>query len=248
MADLARQADELRASRQRIVLAQDAERRRLERDIHDGAQQHLVAIAVNARLARQVLDSAPARTGTLLDEISVQANDALETLRDLARGIFPAVLADRGLVPALRTQLAKSASAVAFEFDASLARVRFDQRLEAAIYFCCLEALQNAAKHTPAAAVTLRVDTDGACLMFAVVDQGPGFGASAAPSGTGMQGMADRLAAVGGALKVESAVGYGTTVSGRVPLQQAGADPQADALAAAQADASRSEPNSALVR
>jgi signal transduction histidine kinase len=106
--ELATQADELKASRQRIVMAQDAERRRLERDIHDGAQQYLVAIAVNARLARQVLESTPVRTGTLLDEISSQADDALETLRNLARGIFPAVLADRGLAPALRTQLTRS--------------------------------------------------------------------------------------------------------------------------------------------
>jgi signal transduction histidine kinase len=109
----------------------------------------------------------------LLEEISVQADDALQILRDLARGIFPAVLADSGLVPALRTQLTKSASAVAFEFDASLSRARFDQRLEAAIYFCCLEALQNAAKHASGAAVTLRISADGAWLMFEVGDEGP---------------------------------------------------------------------------
>ncbi len=246
--EVATQADQLRASRQRIVAAQDAERRRLERDIHDGAQQNLVAIAVNARLARQVLESAPVRTGTLLDEISAQADGALETLRDLARGIFPAVLADRGLAPALRTQLTKSSVAIRLVVDPALARARFEPPVEAAIYFCCLEALQNAAKHAPHAPVSVRISADTACLMFEVVDQGPGFDLSVAKPGTGLQGLADRLAAVGGALTVESSVGHGTTVGGRVPVRDGRTDPQADALAAAHAIASRSEPNSDLGR
>jgi signal transduction histidine kinase len=248
LAELATQAYELRASRQRIVAAQDVERRRLERDIHDGAQQHLVAIAVNARLARQVLETAPARTGTLLDEISAQADDALDTLRNLARGIFPAVLADRGLVPALRAQLTKSTYVVRLEVNAALARARFDPPVEAAIYFCCLEALQNAAKHAPHAPVSVRISADDAWLMFEVVDQGPGFDTSLARPGTGLEGMADRLAAVGGALTIESSVGRGATVGGRVPVRNGLTDPQADAVAAAQAVASRSEPNSDLVR
>jgi signal transduction histidine kinase len=248
LAELATQADELRASRKRIVAAQDAERRRLERNIHDGAQQHLVAIAVTARLAHQVLETAPARTGTLLEEISAQAEDALETLRDLARGIFPAVLSDRGLAPALRAQLTKSSADIRLEVDAAVARARFDPPVEAAIYFCCLEALQNAAKHAPHAPVSVRISADDAWLMFEVVDRGPGFDISVGRPGTGLEGMADRLAAIGGALTVESSVGRGTTIGGRVPVRNGRTDPQGDAIAAAHAVASRSESNSDLVR
>ena len=108
--------------------------------------------------------------------------------------------------------------------------------------------MQNAAKHAPHAPVSVRISADNACLMFEVVDQGPGFDLSVAKPGTGLQGMADRLAAVGGALTVESSVGHGTTVGGRVPVRDGRTDPQADAIAAAHAVASRSEPNSDLVR
>jgi signal transduction histidine kinase len=245
--ELATRADELRASRQRIVAAQDAERRRLERDIHDGAQQHLVAIAVNARLARQVLDSAPVRTGTLLDEISSQVDDALETLRTLARGIFPPVLADRGLVPALRAHLTRSASPARLDADVSLARARFDRRIESALYFCCLEALQNAAKHAVGAPVSVHLSADAAWLTLAVSDEGPGFNVEIAPNGTGLQGMFDRMAAVGGTLEVVSVVGKGTTIRGRAPRQTA-QDPQVETIAAAQAAESESEPKAALAR
>ena len=248
LTQLATQAEELRASRQRIVAAQDAERRRLERDIHDGAQQHLVAIAVNARLARQILETAPLRTGTLLDEISAQTDDALETLRDLARGIFPAVLADRGLLPALRAHAAKSVSLVQLIADASVTRARFDPRVETAVYFCCLEALQNAAKHAADAPVRVCLAAQDGSLTLQVSDQGPGFDASIAHAGTGLQGMVDRLAAIGGTLEVVSAVGQGTTVYGRVPLDLVGVESGPNAFAAAQAAASRSDPNSALVR
>jgi signal transduction histidine kinase len=248
LGQLARQADELRASRQRIVSAQDAERRRLERDIHDGAQQHLVAIAVNARLARQVLETAPVRTGALLEEISAQADDALETLRDLARGIFPAVLADRGLVPALRAHLGRSAASARLEADATVARARFDPRAEAALYFCCLEALQNAAKHAAGAAVSVRVCADQAWLTLAVCDRGPGFRPEIVHHGTGLQGMLDRMAAVGGTLEVVSAEGEGTTIRGRAPREVALTRAQVEATTAAQAAASAAEPNAALAR
>jgi signal transduction histidine kinase len=249
LAELASQATELRASRQRIVDAQDAERRRLERDIHDGAQQYLVAIAVNAGLARQVLEGAPTQAGTLLEEIRAQADDALSTLRDLARGIFPAVLADRGLLPALRAQLTRSAARIDLQADAALAHARFDARVEAAVYFCCLEALQNAAKHAPGAPVRVGLAVEDGWLIVSVIDQGPGFDTSLRRTGTGLDGMADRLAAVGGALTVESVLGEGTTVSGRVPLEQAVAEPQPGfPTAPPQAAVSRSEPNSALTR
>src|SRR5207302_1379966 len=219
--ELAAQADELRASRQRIVAAQDAERRRLERDIHDGAQQHLVAIAVNARLARQVLDLAPVRTGALLDEISAQVEDALETLRTLARGIFPPVLADRGLVPALRAHLTRSASPARLDADASVARARFDRRIESAMYFCCLEALQNAAKHAAGAPARAYLSVEPEWLTFSVSDEGAGFDRELNRGGTGLQGMLDRMAALGGTLEVVSTAGRGTTVRGRLPLAAA---------------------------
>jgi signal transduction histidine kinase len=246
--ELAAQADELRASRQRIVAAQDAERRRLERDIHDGAQQHLVAIAVNARLARQVLDSAPVRTGALLDEINAQVEDALETLRALARGIFPSVLADRGLVPALRAHLTRSASPARLDADASVARARFDRRIESAMYFCCLEALQNAAKHAAGAPVRVDLSAEPDSLTFSVSDEGPGFDNKRSHSGTGLQGMLDRMAAVGGTLEVVSTTGRGTTIRGRLPLEAARVPPYVEAIAAAHAPDSDSEPNAALAR
>jgi signal transduction histidine kinase len=247
LTQLATQADELRASRQRIVAAQDTERRRLERDIHDGAQQHLVAIAVNTRLARQVLDSAPVRTGTLLDEIGSQVDDALETLRALARGIFPPVLADWGLVPALRAHLTRSGSPARLDADASVARARFDRRIESALYFCCLEALQNAAKHAVGAPVSVCLSADAAWLTLAVADEGPGFNVEIAPNGTGLQGMLDRMSAVGGTLEVVSVVGNGTTIRGRAP-RQAAQDPQVESIAAVQAADSDSEPKAAFAR
>jgi signal transduction histidine kinase len=243
----ATQADQLRASRQRIVAAQDAERRRLERDIHDGAQQHLVAIAVNARLARQVLESAPLRTGALLDEISTQVDDALETLRALARGIFPPVLADRGLVPALRAHLTRSASPARLEADASLARARFDRRIESALYFCCLEALQNAAKHAVGAHPSVYLGAEPAWLTLAVSDDGPGFNTELGYTGTGLQGMFDRMAAVGGTLEVVSVAGEGTIIRCRAP-RPAAQDPAVEAIGAGQAADSDSEENAAFAR
>ncbi len=244
---LAAQAEDVRASRQRIVAAQDAERRRLERDIHDGAQQHLVAIAVNARLARQVLESAPVRAGTLLEEISAQVDDALETLRGLARGIFPPVLADRGLLPALRSHVSRSGSSIRLDADASVARARFDPRIESPLYFCCLEALQNAAKHAVGAPINVDLSADSTTLTFAVTDQGPGFNTGSAHNGTGLQGMLDRMAAVGGTLEVVSAPGEGTTIRGRAPRVAAHLEPQLD-VAAAHAVDSDSEPNAAFAR
>ena len=186
-----------------------------------------------------MLDTAPVRTGGLLDEISTQVDDALETLRDLARGIFPAILADRGLIPAVQAHLTKSASSARLQPDASVVRVRFDPRLEAAIYFCCLEALQNAAKHATDAPVRVGLSALDGWLTLQVSDDSPGFEAGPHQPGTGLQGMSDRLAAVGGTLELVSVAGKGTTVYGRVPFS---------AAAASHAAESRAEPNSALMR
>ena len=219
LAELAARAEELRASRERIVAAQDAARRRLERDVHDGAQQHLVALAITLGLARAAAGPDPGgRLAALLDELDGQAREALETLRDLARGIYPPLLADRGLVAALGAHLARTRPGAAVEAGPGLAGARFAPRLEAGVYFCCLEALQNAAKHAPGAPVRVRLAREDGALAFAVEDGGPGFDPGRGPPGSGLVGMADRVAALGGALRVESAPGRGTTVAGRVPL------------------------------
>jgi signal transduction histidine kinase len=210
---------ELQASRQRIVTAQDAERRRLERDIHDGAQQHLVALAVTARVARDLVRTEPGEAESLLDEITTQATTALTQLRELARGVFPAVLAERGLAAAIEAHVA-GYPGVRLEAGQVGENTRFAPEVEAAAYFCCLEALQNCAKHAPGAAVAVSLARPGpGWLEFAVGDDGPGFDPRAVRSGSGRQNMADRLAALGGALQLRSEPGRGTTVTGRLPAR-----------------------------
>jgi signal transduction histidine kinase len=220
--ELAIQAEELRASRQRIVSAQDAERRRLERDIHDGAQQSLVAMAVQLRLLKALVRKSPERAESLADDLGLQATDALTELRTLARGIFPPLLADRGLVAALRSQIHRAGGDVHLTVPSELDQSRFAPELETATYFCIREALQNAAKHAAGAAVEVVLAAADGWLCFEVRDAGPGFApdAAAALDGTGLQGMRDRLAALGGELSITSARGQGTTVCGRVPACQ----------------------------
>lgn len=230
---ISRQAEELRASRRRIVAAQDAERRRLERDIHDGAQQQLVALRVRLRLAESTLASSPDKAEQAIDGLVALAQDALETLRALAEGVFPLLLEDRGLVAALRAEAQRMNGHVSA--DEGAGSRRFDPRIEQAVYFTCLEALQNAAKHAGAAHVIVTLALDGDELEFGVADDGRGFTVGDGTSGSGMHNMRDRMSAVGGTLEVVSAPGAGTTVRGRVPLQ---------AFAAAHAATSASGPNS----
>ena len=220
LADLTAQAAALRASRGRIVAAQDAARRRLERDIHDGAQQHLVALSVTIRLARQLIERDPEKTAELLDNLKLQTGEAIETLRDLARGIFPPLLRERGLAAALGAHAFKTAPDAHVQIDPRLEEMRFDQALEAAIYFCCLEALQNAARHAPHAPVTLELSLSGRgeVLRFVVADQGPGFEPESATHGTGLQSMCDRMEALGGRLTIDTGPGIGTRILGEVPV------------------------------
>jgi signal transduction histidine kinase len=227
--------EELRASRQRLVTAQDEERRRLERDIHDGAQQQLVAMAVKLRLARTLASKDPAKAEQMLEQLQAENQDTLETLRDLARGIYPPLLADQGLAAALDAQARKAALPVEVTTDGV---GRFPQDAEAAAYFSCLEALQNVAKYAEASRVTVRLWTEDGTLAFAVEDDGKGFDPRRTPSGSGLRNMADRLEALGGSIELRSAPGEGTTVEGRIPAQ-----PE---VAAAQASASRSGSNSDL--
>ena len=206
---------ELTASRQRIVTAQDQARRRLERNIHDGAQQQLVALAVKQRLAAGMVGKDPVKAVELLGQLQADTADALETLRDLARGIYPPLLADEGLTAALKAQSRKSALPVAVESDGI---GRYPQEAEAAVYFCTLEALQNAAKYAQASHAVVRLSAPNGVLAFAVEDNGVGFDPVATRFGTGMQGMSDRLAALGGELRVTSTPGAGTLVEGQVPV------------------------------
>jgi signal transduction histidine kinase len=206
---------DLRASRQRLVAAQDEERRRLERNLHDGAQQQLVALAVKQRLARNLVPQDPRKATALLGELEGETEDALENLRNLARGIYPPLLADRGLGEALEAQARRGTVPVAVQADGV---GRYPQEIEAAVYFCCLEALQNVTKYAGASQASIRIFSDRDDLGFEVADDGSGFDPSATGYGTGLQGMADRLDAIGGTLEVWSQPGHGTVVTGRIPI------------------------------
>ena len=208
---LAARLEELRASRQRLVAAQDDERRRLERNLHDGAQQHLVALKVKLSIAEMQVLKDPEKTRTTLAELKRDADEALETLRDLARGIYPPLLADKGLAAALESHARKAAVPVIVRAEGI---GRYAREVEAAVYFCILEALQNAQKYACAKQVTIRLDEVGNQLCFAVEDDGRGLDMANAAPGSGLTNMQDRVEALGGTLSVSSAPGRGTQVSG----------------------------------
>jgi len=207
--------EDLRASRQRLVSAQDEARRRLERNLHDGAQQDLVALAIKLRLADGAFDDDPAQARQLLGELKADTAGALENLRDLARGIYPPLLADLGLAAALNAQAGKSAVPVSV---AAAGIGRFAQDIEAAVYFCCLEALQNAAKYARATQARICLHLQNGTLSFTVSDDGAGYDARQTAMGAGQRNMADRLAALGGHLDIESAPARGTTITGYLPV------------------------------
>jgi signal transduction histidine kinase len=215
--------EELRESRRRIVAAQDARAKALERNLHDGAQQQLIALAVKQRLAESLVDRDPERAKEMLGQIQMETQDALETLRDLARGIYPPLLADQGLGPALEAQARKAAVPVRVECTGI---GRYPQEIESVAYFSSLEALQNVAKYANATDVVIRlIEADGR-LVFEIEDDGSGFDPGATTYGTGLQGMADRLDAVRGTFSVRSAPGQGTTIVGTLPVpatEEAGA-------------------------
>jgi signal transduction histidine kinase len=213
----ARLIEELRASRQRIVTAQDAAARRLERNIHDGAQQQLVALAVKTRLVDSLVGRDEAKVHDVLSQIQTEAQDALENLRDLARGIYPPLLADRGLAVALEAQANRSPIPVAVE---AVGVSRYRPETEAAVYFSVLEGLQNVAKYSGASHAMVSLHGDDGVLSFEVADDGVGFDPGTTGYGTGLQGVADRLAAIDGTLEVRSTPGAGTTIVGIVPIQR----------------------------
>jgi signal transduction histidine kinase len=206
--------EELKTSRQRLVTAQDEERRHLERDLHDGAQQRLVAISLALRMARGLAD--PERDGPLgerLDQASDELGRALNELREFARGIHPAILTDRGLVPALESLAERST--VPAEVEAAV-NGPLPPAVEATAYFVVSEALANVGKYSMATSVTIRAGVDDGELTVEVVDDGIG---GADPSrGSGLRGLSDRVAAVEGVLKVESPPGEGTRLVTRIPV------------------------------
>jgi signal transduction histidine kinase len=193
--------DELRASRQRLVTAQDEGRRRIERNLHDGAQQQIVALTVKLRLLAQLVERDAEKAKSMASDLQSDANEALEQLRDLARGIYPPLLADQGLVAALEAQARKASVPTEVRSDGI---GRYPQDAEAAVYFCVLEALNNVAKYAGATRAEVTLAQTNGQLSFAVIDDGQGFDLAETTYGTGVQGMADRLDAIGGSLQVIS--------------------------------------------
>ena len=211
-AELQANVDDLRASRRRLVEAQDEERRKIERNLHDGAQQQLVALTVQLGLLERLADD-PERVRQMATQLQGGLRDALDDLRDLARGIYPPLLADKGLAVALEAQGRKAAVPTTIEPDGV---GRYPREVEAAVYFCALEAMQNIAKYAHARSATVRLAERDGRLVFEIEDDGLGFDADATTYGTGVQGMADRLDAIGGTLDIRSAPGEGTVVRGEV--------------------------------
>jgi signal transduction histidine kinase len=206
--------DQLTASRARIVEAGLAERRRLERNLHDGAQQRLVTLAVQLRVAQERVEEDPAAARAMLATIGDELKLALEELRELARGLHPAVLSDHGLEPALRSL----ASRAPFPVEVVGApQQRLDEGVEAAVYYVVAESLTNAMKHADASEARVEIATSDAEIGFAVRDNG--CGGASMDDGSGLRGLADRIEALGGRLDVESPRGAGTVVRATLPLR-----------------------------
>jgi signal transduction histidine kinase len=209
--ELRREAEELRASRTRVMAAADSELRRIERDLHDGVQQHLVALAVNLQLARELADSDPPAAKTLLEEISQDVRDALESVRALAYSVYPPLLLDRGLADALHGAAAGLGIPTRVEAETT---ERYPPDVEATVYFSCLEALQEAVRQAgPEARATVRVWREPRALLFEVVLDG----AASEPGETALTNLSDRLSAGGGGLSVSAEPGC-TRVTGTIPL------------------------------
>jgi signal transduction histidine kinase len=208
--ELDEQAAALRLSRERLVTARDAQRRALQRDIEAGAEHELLDIGRRLSEVRQPDD---------LDALVERANATLDELRDLARGIFPPLLADAGIVPALEAHVRKVGARASIEAPAAFSERRFDGDVEACVYFCCLQAIQNVLRHAGNAPTTVRFDVDADDLAFEIADGGPGFDVATQRRGMGLQIIQDRLDALEGSLVVTSSPS-GTRVIGRVPIRR----------------------------
>jgi len=214
---LRHQAAELQASRGRLVAAADAERRRIERNLHDGAQQHLVALSVKVRLLEQFAERDPERAKSLMNQLQVDVGSAIEELRSLAHGIYPPLLSSAGLGVAMSAACRRAPLPATVDADGV---GRHAPEIEAVVYFCCLEALQNASKYAGAEATArVRIWEEAGGLEFEVSDDGPGFETSRDGEGAGLTNMRDRLGAVGGTLRVESDT-TGTRIRGMMPVSK----------------------------
>jgi signal transduction histidine kinase len=212
---LRQQAAELQASRARIVAAGDAERRKIERNLHDGAQQHLVALAVNLRLTKTLAERDPSKAAQMLDQLTSDVQETLQELRALAHGIYPPLLMDRGLGEALNAAGGRAALPTIVEAEDV---GRYNPDVEAAVYFFSLEALQNAGKHAgESAEAKVKVWRDGNLLRFSVSDDGAGFDPKDFTGGAGFTNLSDRLGAIGGSFRLDTAPGQGTTLEGWIP-------------------------------
>jgi signal transduction histidine kinase len=215
---------ELQGSRARIVAAADRERRRIERDLHDGAQQRLVALRIKLELADELMDAEPTHAHELMRQAESEIEKALDEVRSLARGIYPPLLASQGLKEALQAASLRAPLPTTVECNGV---PRYTPEVESAVYFCCLEALQNAVKHARGArSLKVSIETDGE-LRFEVRDDGEGFDTMSSSLGQGLMNIRDRLAAVGGGLTIASTPGNGTVVSGTVPVESPAAAPAA---------------------
>ena len=203
--------------RRALVDAADTERRRIERNIHDGAQQQLVAIGVKAGLARTLVTRDPGHAAEILDQICADAQAALDALRDMTRGAYPPVLADEGLAAALAIK-ARGAPAPVRIDAAGVGRL--PKSIEIAAYYCCSEALQNAVKYATASSIVITLRASGGNLTGRVTDDGAGFDPSTVRRGVGMRSMAERVESLGGTLEVRSAPGAGTSITATIPLSR----------------------------
>jgi signal transduction histidine kinase len=214
-AELQARLDELRESRARIVEAGYAERRRVERDLHDGAQQRLVALALELQVVRAKLETDPEAAAALLAGAADELSGATQELRELARGLHPPVLADRGLVPALEALAKRAPVPVTVEADDA---ERAPEAVETAAYFVVAEALTNVARHAAASAAVVRVERRDGLLCVEIEDDGAG-GVDVS-AGSGLTGLTDRVGALDGSLEVDSPPGRGTTVRASLPLRR----------------------------
>lgn len=216
---IAAHAEQLAASRQRLVTARDAQRRQLERDIREGAQGQLLAIEAKLGEAAALVGDDTDSAIELLDALGEEANVALEGLRDLARGIFPPLLADQGVRAALEAHVRKIGATVHLESSPEFGSARFDADTEACAYFCCVQAIQNVRRHAGDALAVVRLSVEDDTVVFEVADEGAGFDAAATPAGMGLRIMQDRVGALEGTLEIRSKPGEGTRVIGRIPAR-----------------------------
>jgi signal transduction histidine kinase len=212
---LRERVDDLRHARQRIIAAADAERRKIERDLHDGAQQRMVAVAVTLGLAEAQFKTDPDQAQKLIAQARVEAQLAVKELRELARGIHPAVLSDRGLGAALEALASRAPVPVEVR---GVPEDPLNPAVEAAAYFVTAEALTNVAKYAHASEAYVQLSVEDACLRVEVRDDG--VGGADPTSGTGLRGLRDRVDALDGRLDIESPVGVGTTITVEMPLER----------------------------